>query len=94
MYIQEGGLLEIPVSLTQPIKKDDLIGMVKNPFGDILKKYYAPEDGIVIGKSTNPVNMNGGRIIHLGSWKLKIKVTIQHRFDKPVAIAKEGYKVC
>jgi predicted deacylase len=70
-YIQEGGLLEIPVSLTQPIKKDDLIGMVKNPFGDILKKYYAPEDGIVIGKSTNPVNMNGGRIIHLGILETK-----------------------
>lgn len=66
IYIQEGGLLEIPVELTQSIKKGDLIGIVKNPFGDVLKRYYAPEDGIVIGRSTNPVNMNGGRIIHLG----------------------------
>ncbi|MFT6319243.1 MAG: hypothetical protein ACJAT4_000160 [Granulosicoccus sp.] len=35
-----------------------------------------------------------GELFIWGSWKLKIKVTIQHRFDKPVAIAKEGYKVC
>lgn len=66
IYVNEGGLLEIPVELTQPIQKGDLIGILRNPFGEILKEYHAPEDGIVIGKSTNPVNMHGGRIIHLG----------------------------
>ena len=29
-------------------------------------EYYAPEKGIVIGKTSNPINMSGGRIIHLG----------------------------
>ena len=66
IYVDVGGLLEIPVELTQEIKKGDLIGVVRNPFGDVLKKYFAPQDGIVIGKSSNPVNMDGGRIIHLG----------------------------
>jgi hypothetical protein len=35
-------------------------------FGDVLCEYVAPEDGVVIGKSVNPVNQTGGRILHLG----------------------------
>ncbi len=69
IYTDEGGLLDIPVALKEHLKKGDLIGILKNPFGDLIKTYYAPEDGIVIGKSTNPVNMHGGRIIHLGILK-------------------------
>ena len=53
-------------SLKQIIEKGDVIGILRNPFGDILKTYTSPENGIVIGKSTNPINMSGGRIIHLG----------------------------
>ena len=66
IYTDQGGLLEIPVELQQKVKAGDVIGVLRNPFGDILQTYRAPEDGIVIGKSTNPVNMTGGRIIHLG----------------------------
>ena len=47
-------------------KKDEKIAIVKNAFGEVIKEYFSPEDGIVIGKSTNPSNMSGGRIIHLG----------------------------
>jgi len=66
IYIDQGGLLEIPVELNQIIEKGEVIGVLKNPFGDVIKEYFAPEKGIVIGKSTNPVNIDGGRIIHLG----------------------------
>ncbi len=66
IYVDQGGLLDIPVKLNQIIKKDEVIGVLRNPFGDIIKTYKSPERGIVIGKSTNPVNMSGGRIIHLG----------------------------
>jgi uncharacterized protein len=66
IYVDQGGYLEVPVELNQLVKKDELIATLRNPFGDIIKQYYAPEDGIIIGKSTNPINMNGGRIIHLG----------------------------
>jgi len=48
------------------VRKDQLIAVVKNIFGDVIKKYYAPEDGIVIGKNINPVNQTGDRIVHLG----------------------------
>ena len=48
------------------VEAQELIAILRNPFGDIIKKYYAPEKGIVIGKTSNPINMSGGRIIHLG----------------------------
>ncbi|MCB9080988.1 MAG: succinylglutamate desuccinylase/aspartoacylase family protein [Lewinellaceae bacterium] len=66
IYVDAGGLLEVPVDLNQQLNKGDVIGILRNPFGDVVKEYTAPEAGIVIGKSTNPVNINGGRIIHLG----------------------------
>jgi predicted deacylase len=66
VYVDQGGLLEIPVELNQIIENGELIGVLKNPFGEVIKEYFAPEKGIVIGKSTNPVNIDGGRIIHLG----------------------------
>jgi hypothetical protein len=66
IFTDQGGLLEVPVNLNEKVSKGQLIGILKNPFGDTIAKYHAPEAGIVIGKSTNPVNMSGGRIIHLG----------------------------
>jgi predicted deacylase len=66
LYIDKGGYLDIHVQLTQQLKKGELIATLRNPFGDVIKEYFAPEAGIVIGKSSNPINMSGGRIIHLG----------------------------
>jgi uncharacterized protein len=66
IYTDKGGFLEVPVNLNQHLKKGETIGVLKNAFGEVIDTYIAPEDGIVIGKSTNPANMSGGRIIHIG----------------------------
>ncbi len=66
VYVDKGGYLEVPVALNQLVSKGEVIGILRNPFGDSIRTYRCPEDGIVIGKSSNPVNMSGGRIIHLG----------------------------
>lgn len=66
IYLDRGGYLEVPVQVAQRIEEGQVIGILRNPFGEILKTYYAPQDGIVIGRSSNPVNRSGGRIIHLG----------------------------
>lgn len=66
LYTQKGGILEVIPNLSQRIKKDEIIAIQKDLFGNEIAKYYAPEDGIIIGKSTNPVAATGGRIIHLG----------------------------
>ncbi len=66
IYTNTGGLLSVFPSITQCVKKGDLIAEQRDLFGTLVQKYFAPEDGIVIGKSVNPVNQTGGRIIHLG----------------------------
>jgi predicted deacylase len=66
IYTDIGGLLSVKPNVTDIVEKNQLIATVRNIFGDITKEYYAPERGIVIGKSVNPVNQTGGRILHLG----------------------------
>lgn len=69
IYTDRGGLLTIPVNLTDQVKKGDLIASLRDVFGNLTREYFAPEDGIVIGKSVSPVNQSGGRILHLGILK-------------------------
>lgn len=66
VYTDTGGLLTIPVELRQKIKKGELIATLRDIFGNKVKEYFSPHDGIVIGKSVSPVNQTGGRILHLG----------------------------
>lgn len=66
LYTNEGGFLEVTVALNESVKKGDEIALVRDAFGIVIARYTAPEDGIVIGKSTNPVNISGGRIVHFG----------------------------
>ncbi len=66
IYTDEGGMLQVYPKVTQMVEKGERIATIRNVFGDIIKEYFAPEDGVVIGKSTSPVNQTGGRILHLG----------------------------
>ncbi|MTB49537.1 succinylglutamate desuccinylase/aspartoacylase family protein [Lewinella sp. W8] len=66
IYARKGGLLQVHVDLLERIKKGDLIASLRDVFGRVIDQYHAPENGVVIGKSTNPVNQSGGRILHLG----------------------------
>ena len=69
LYTDKGGYLDIVVDLKQNLKQNDVIAVLKNSFGEVIATYKAPEDGIVVGKSTNPVSSSGSRIIHLGILK-------------------------
>lgn len=66
MYTDKGGLLTINVNLLDQLKKGQKIATLRNIFGEETQEYFAPEDGIVIGKSVSPVNQSGGRILHIG----------------------------
>ena len=66
IYTDVGGLLTVHVELREIVKKGMLLASIRDIFGNLIKEYLAPEEGIVIGKSTNPVNQTGGRILHLG----------------------------
>ncbi len=66
LYTDMGGLLNVHVELRDIVQKDEHIASLRDVFGNAIKKYFAPERGIVIGKSVNPVSPTGSRILHLG----------------------------
>ncbi len=69
IYSDTGGIMTVQPKVCDLVKKGEVIATMRNVFGDLVKEYYAPEDGVVIGKSVNPVNQTGGRILHLGILK-------------------------
>lgn len=66
IYTDTGGLLTVKADLRQLVSKGEKIAEIRDVFGNHIKDYFAPLDGIVIGKSVSPVNQTGGRILHLG----------------------------
>lgn len=66
IFTDEGGILNVIPKLGDWLKKGELIAEIKTIFGKTVKQYFCPEDGIVIGKSINPINQSGSRILHLG----------------------------
>ncbi len=69
LYSDRGGILRVYPGLTDLVKKGDKIAEIQTIFGNVIKSYYAPEDGIVIGKSIDPIAQSGSRILHLGLLK-------------------------
>ncbi|MDG1435072.1 MAG: succinylglutamate desuccinylase/aspartoacylase family protein [Saprospiraceae bacterium] len=69
IYTDTGGIMTVHPKVVQLVKKGELIATMRNIFGDVVKEYFAPEDGVVIGKSVSPINQTGGRILHLGILK-------------------------
>jgi uncharacterized protein len=67
MYTDRGGLLEVLPRPTDHVRQGERVAVLRNAFGDVIREYHAPEDGIVIGKSVNPVGQTGARILHLGA---------------------------
>lgn len=66
IYTNSGGILHVLPEVTEMVKKGQLIATKQTIFGECSQEYFAPENGIVIGKSISPVNKTGGRILHLG----------------------------
>jgi predicted deacylase len=66
MYTDRGGVLEVFPEVTSMIETGQRVARVSNVYGDVVREYDAPESGIVVGKSSNPVNQAGSRILHLG----------------------------
>ncbi|MGC1307976.1 MAG: succinylglutamate desuccinylase/aspartoacylase family protein [Phormidesmis sp.] len=66
IYADRGGLLEVLPKPTALVIKGEVIALQRNIFGEVICQYRAPHDGIVIGKSMNPVAQTGARILNLG----------------------------
>ncbi len=63
---ERGGMMRVQHKITDRVKKGEPIASQVNIFGDVIREYSAPEDGIVIGHCVNPLGNTGARIMHLG----------------------------
>src|SRR5690606_27127160 len=59
LYTDHGGLLEVFPEVTQRVTRGEVVARLRNAFGDVLREYRAPYDGVVIGKSNNPTGVSG-----------------------------------
>jgi predicted deacylase len=66
MYTDRGGLLTVVPELGTMVVAGEVVATLHNAWGDLVRRYKAREDSVVIGKSTNPAAGAGSRIIHLG----------------------------
>ncbi|KAI9197311.1 uncharacterized protein BJ171DRAFT_226562 [Polychytrium aggregatum] len=66
IFASKGGVLTVQPEIYTWVRKGEMIAQLHSLFGDLVETYYAPEDGVVVGKSVNPVCESGSRIIHLG----------------------------
>lgn len=66
LYTDEGGLLAVLPRPGDLLTEGQPIAEVRTIFGEVTKTYHAPSDGVVIGRSVNPINQTGSRILHIG----------------------------
>ncbi|KAG0319621.1 hypothetical protein BGZ99_004996 [Dissophora globulifera] len=66
IFTKGGGILNVLPDVNTWVRKGELIATLHNIFGEEEHRYFAPEDGIVVGKSVDPVCQSGCRILHLG----------------------------
>ena len=66
MYTDRGGILEVIPDVATRVVEGERIARVRDAFGDVIREYHAPHDGVVIGKSVNPISPTGSRILHIG----------------------------
>ena len=71
LYTQQSGILEVYPDAGDDVQRGDKIGRLTNVFGDLISEYSAPESGIILSKSVNPVSQAGGSIAYLGIPKQK-----------------------
>ena len=74
IYADTGGLLSLKPGVVQLVERDEVIAVLRNPFGDEIRTYRAPEAGVVIGHSVSPVCQTGGRLLHLGIVERKARL--------------------
>ncbi|MCA9650695.1 MAG: succinylglutamate desuccinylase/aspartoacylase family protein [Myxococcales bacterium] len=67
IHTDMGGLLQVLPELRDTVQEGQVIARQVDIFGDLVREYASPCDGIVIGKSVDPVSPTGARIVHLGT---------------------------
>lgn len=66
LYADRGGFLNVIPDITERVMAGQLVATQVDAFGTLVREYRAPTDGIIIGRSVEPVAATGARILHLG----------------------------
>ncbi|KAJ2252774.1 hypothetical protein GGI13_003083 [Coemansia sp. RSA 455] len=66
IFAKSGGILTVHPDVNTWVRSGDLIATIHSVFGDLEEEYFAPQDGIIVGKHVDPVCQSGNRILHLG----------------------------
>ena len=66
IYSQHGGFLEVFPDVATHVRRGRALASVTSIFGDLVAEYGAPEDAVIVGRSTNPLCETGSRVVHLG----------------------------
>ena len=65
LLLPTGGVLYVLPKVAEWVRRGDVIAEITDVYGRPLHKHFAPETGVVVGKSCNPVCQTGDRILHL-----------------------------
>ncbi|CAE7741868.1 unnamed protein product, partial [Symbiodinium sp. KB8] len=66
IFTKTGGVLYVFPAVNAWVRKGEIIAEIRSIFGELTDRYIAPCDGVIVGKSENPVAQTGDRILHLG----------------------------
>lgn len=66
MFSKSGGVLTVRPPVAAWVKRGEVIAVVHNIWGALIDSVVSPVDGVIVGKSTNPVCQTGDRVVHLG----------------------------
>ncbi len=66
----EGGVLRIRRKVGDQIRKDDLLGIISDPFGARETEMRAPFEGLIIGQSNLPIVNQGDALLHVAAISL------------------------
>ena len=61
-----GGLLRMNVREGERVEAHQEVGVISDPLGESTVPVKAPFDGLVLGKTNNPVVHGGDALVHLG----------------------------
>ena len=63
------GSLRISKHLGNRVKKDELLGIISNPFGGDRVEVRAKKTGIIVGMATLPLVNNGDALFHIATFE-------------------------
>jgi predicted deacylase len=73
----QSGILRVMAGLGATVQKNDLLGVISDPFGTKDEEVKATANGIIIGRTTTPLVNEGEALFHIARFKSSEKVEDQ-----------------